>query len=829
MMRLLQHRLRNHRLLSLAVFFTVAASTLVVTPANAELAPPQATDWGLTTEGATDNLDRWDALGWATEQVGGMMLVGGKFLEVTNGTQTVAQPWIAAFDAGSGHVLPWWRPTVGGAVLAIENSPDGGVFVGGEMDTWNGQQLGALVKIDPDTGDTWPGFNSRVFGGNSVVRDVRLEGDGWLYVVGNFTTASDGGNPQAVEGAIRMNPTTGAIDWNWLPAVEDGGVWGVSSSPNRNEVYLAGWFRSVDGQVNTDGFAGVSSTDGSVLRNRSTIPYNTCVTPCTSAFRLYDVIATEFGDVWVVGEQHALFILGESDLELDLMHWTGCDLGQQANCERRGGEFQELERAGDRIYGSGHFWGSHRSDTEVLIHSQQPQIATQTGDATGRISAVGAYDVATGERDQSFNPFMSGDAGGFALAVATDGCLWVAGGISQVGELGNQTPARDLARLCDEAGAGPDPQPNPDAPAPSGCTATADGTNVTIAWAIPAFATDIVVYRAVDEGNSYWRGRMPTPGTTFTDGAVDGSLNTYEVRAKYPTGTLSPAAPCQPPIDLATPPAADVAAPATCSSTNVGTAATISWAASAAADDYRIYRSVDAGGSFWRGLSSTTTFDDTLRSGGLHDYSVQARGASGVWSASTPCSPTLDAAAGGAGNVAAPANCAATNIGVDAAITWAASADAQDYRLFRSVDGGNTFWRGLNATTTFGDTLRTAGDHVYSVQARGANGVWSGSTICSPVLDPTDGAPAPVAAPAACTAAVVAGAGEVNWTASPDAVDYRVFRSVDAGPTYWRGLATTTTLTDGLRAGSSHVYSVQARGDDGVWSGSTVCAPPIGG
>lgn len=817
----------SHRLVALAALVAIASTTLVTSPVSAELTPPQATDWGLAEEGDTNNLDRWDALGWATEQVGGMMLVGGKFMEVTNGSQTVDQPWIAAFDAGSGQVLPWWRPAAGGAVLAIENSPDGGVFVGGEMGTWNDQQLGALVKIDPETGEIWPGFNSRVFGGNSVVRDIRLEADGWLYVVGNFTTASTGGNPQPVQSAIRMNPNTGAIDWNWLPAVEDGGVWGVSVSPNRGEVYLAGWFRSVDGQSNTDGFVGVSSTNGSVLRNRSTIPYNTCVDPCTNNFRLYDVIATEFGHVWVIGEQHALFILDESDLELDLMHWTGCDLSQQADCSRRGGEFQELERSGNRIYGAGHFWGSHRTDTENITHSLQTQIATQTGVATGRISAVGAYDVATGQRDQSFNPFMSGDAGGFAMAVATDGCLWLAGGVNQVGEIGNQTAARDLVRLCDEAGPGADPQPNPSAPTPIDCSVAVDGTTVDVSWAVPPFATDVVVYRAIDEGSAFWRGRVPAPGTSFSETAVDGSLNTYEVRAKYPTGTLSQPAACAPAIDLTAPIAEDVAAPATCSAVNTGIDATVSWTASPGASDYRIFRSIDGGPSFWRGLTGSTSFDDTLRSGGLHAYTVQARGESGVWSSATLCAPDLDPAEGAVGNVVAPATCTASNVGVDANISWSASADATDYRVFRSVDGGNTFWRGLNSTTSFDDTLRSSGLHAYSVQARGANGVWSGSTTCSPVLDPTDGGPEPVAAPASCTAAAIAGSGEITWAASPDATDYRIFRSVDGGNTFWRGLSTTTTFSDDLRAGSSHSYSVQARGVDGVWSSSTACAPPI--
>lgn len=811
----------------LIIALALVAPLTVLAPASAEIEPPQATSWGLATEGATNNLDRWDALGWATEQVGGTMLVGGKFLEVTNGSQNIAQPWIAAFDAGTGQFLPWWRPESGGAVLAIENSPDGGVFVGGEMSTWDGAPIGALVKIDPATGDRIGSFPTRVYGGNSVVRDIRLEADGWLYVVGNFTTASDGGNPQPVQGAVRMNPVTGAIDWNWLPAVENGGVWGVSVSPNRNEVYLAGWFRSVDGQANTDGFVGVSNTTGTVLRNRSTIPYNTCVNPCTSNFRLYDVIATEFGDVWVIGEQHALFILGESDLELDLMHWTGCDLTQQADCVRRGGEFQELERVGNRIYGAGHFWGSHRTDEQVIIHSIQGQ--TPTGRASGRISAVGAYDVVTGERDQSFNPYMSGDAGGFAVAVATDGCLWMAGGINQVGEIGNQVPARDLVRLCDAGGPGPDPSPNPDAPTPTSCAATVDGTQVSLSWAVPEFATDVVVYRSIDNGGSFWRARVPAPGTSFAEGAVDGSVNSYEVRARYETGSLSSPAPCSPVIDLTAPPAADAAPPASCSATNTGIDASISWAASPDAVDYRVLRSIDGGPSFWRGRVAATSFDDSLRANGLHAYEVQARGASGVWSTSTNCAPVLDPADGGLADVEAPASCSSSNSGVDATITWAASADATDYRILRSVDGGTAFWRGRVAATSFDDTLRTSGLHAYEVQARGVSGVWSVSTSCGPALDPTDGGPGPVAAPVSCSAAVVNGQAEITWPAVADAVDYRVFRSVDGGTVFWRGLSTTTTFTDSLRSGLSHQYSVQARGANAIWSTSTSCAPAIDG
>ena len=177
--------------------------------------------------------------------------------------------------------------------------------------------------------------------------------------------------------------------------------------------------------------------------------------------------------------------------------------------------------------------------------------------------------------------------------------------------------------------------------------------------------------------------------------------------------------------------------------------------------------------------------------------------------------------------MSAPASCSAVNDGVDATVSWAASVDAVDYRVFRSIDGGSSYWRGRTAATSFDDTLRSSGLHVYSVQARGVNGVWSGSTTCSPALDP--GAGQQAEPPASCAAAVVDGQASISWPASANAVDYRVFRSVDGSPDYWRGVTAATTFVEGLRSGSTHVYTVQARGGDGVWSASTTCSPPIVG
>ncbi len=627
-------RIRSALLAVVLALVGSVASMVPASPVAAEIVTPQSTWWGLATPADTDNLDRWTALGWATEPVGGMMIVGGKFLDTTNGSSTQRQPYLAAFDAGDGRFLTWWRPNVGGAVTALETTPDGGLVVGGEMGTWEGVEVGALQKIDPATGAVWPGWSTRVYGGSSIVRDVRLEPDGWLYVVGTFTTASDNGVPFAVQGAIRMDPVTGAIDRNWIPQVSGGSVWGVSRSRTTDEVYLAGWFTSVAGNSTARGFAGVSSSTAALIHTRSSIPYNTCL-GCTSYHRFYDVVATEHGTVFVGGEQHALFVLDETtNLSMDLMHYTGCNLNVRAFCTNAGGEFQEIERIGDRIYATCHCWGDHVTSTSTIYHSNRP-----SGTPTGTISGIAAYDPLSGQRISSFNPKMSGKAGGFAIAGASDGCVWTAGGYSSVGNPGATRSGRDLVRLCDQAGPGPDPAPNPTPPAPTACLSTNVGTAATVSWTNPAGATAMVIERRVGNGNWSWRARVIGPVAEFSEAVPNGQITTYRVKATYDGGQSSLAVECAPPIDLS--PAPDVAAPLSCTAANVATAATITWEPSAGAVDYRVFRSVDGSTPSWRGLTTATTLADTLRTTGSQENSVQARGMNGVWSAGTICAPAL--------------------------------------------------------------------------------------------------------------------------------------------------------------------------------------------
>ncbi len=676
-----------------SLMLLITLSTAV--PANGELIGQQNASWGLSDFGNSNTVANFSALGWAVEESDSRMFVGGNFLNVTNGNTTEPQPYLAAFHVRTGVWDESFTPDVERPVLTMEATPDGGLILGGEIRNYNGQDVSSLVKIDPATGDIWPGWNTRIWGGTNVVREVSLEPDGWLYAAGSFTNASDGGAGQVVSNLIRMNPSTGAIDWSWTPSITGGAVWGVSASRTNSTVYVVGWFTDAAGAASPA--VGIDSNDPtSVTWDGFEMNY-----PCCG--NMYDVEATEFGTVFVVGEQHASYVYDENqNMATITSHVTSHNTNYQDSNTRRGGDFQEIERVGNRIYTTCHCWGSHSS--YVGNHQlTQWDLAAGTGVHTGRVSSIIAYDIQTGARDQSFNPYMAGDVGGFGVKGASDGCLWVTGGINAVGEPGNQAPARDLVRLCDENATPTSIE------GPVSCTATPSGGTINVEWETVVGAVDYVIYRTVDGGNQSWRAKVA--GASYADTTRAGEL-VYFVAAKGADDTRSEPTQCTSEPEIAP----DISAPADCSVTIDGPSVEVEWASVEEAENYIVYRSFNGGQNWWRGKVSETLFSDTNRDGELA-YSVLSEAADGTRSVLTSCV---------AGDPAAPdeptpvASCN-TEVNVDdpaqVEVSWSAAANVDQYVIYRTVDGGSQFWRGRTTETTFVDTLR-GGDTVYFVSTK---------------------------------------------------------------------------------------------------------------
>ncbi len=707
--------MRSIRRSALAAVALVAGLSGILTavPSAAAPAPAIAVDdvqrsnWGLATEGPSRVVANFDALGWAVEEAGGRVFAGGKFLDVTNGAQTQRQPYFAAFALSSGTWIPEIAPTVGGPVLALEPGPDGSLFVGGEMDEWNGVTMGALVKIDPATGDVWPGFSARIYGGTSVIRDLSLGPDGWLYAAGSFTVASSNGNPISVDDVVRLDPVTGAIDTSWVPSTVGGGVFGVSRSYTQDTVYLAGNF---DGPE----VIGIGATNpNQLVWNGFVMNY-----PCCGV--MYDVQATPFGTVMAVGEQHGAYMYDENaGLTQIAGHTTSYDSRYQASNVRRGGDYQDIELDGDTLYASCHCWGSHSSGTTTPTYSSN--LANSGGVHTGLVSSTIAYDARTGARDMAFDPYMAGDVGGWGALVASDGCVWIAGGINAVGPPGNQQPGRDLVRLCEPGGGGPVP---PDGPAT--CLATVAGDTVTVTWDADPTAQDFVIRRSVNGGTVWWRG--VTTDTTFLDVARDGTL-VYTVTSRSVEGLQSDPTTCSTDIVVEPPPAAPDA-PASCLAVIDGDTVTVTWPAANGAADYIVYRSADGGSQFWRGRTSDTTFVDTNRDADLVYY-VASRNADLIRSDRTQCGVDVEPPP----TVTPVASCSVTVINAPngVRVSWPAVAEpTAEYVVFRTVDDDRRFWRGRVAGTSFDDTLRAA-TFEYEVETKVGN-LRSEPTTCTPVV-----------------------------------------------------------------------------------------------
>jgi|GEM_PF-6136066 len=711
----------------IAGYFINTATSAQAQIAPGELISEQRSNWGLKDQDpGTRTMGSFDSLGFALAEANGKVFAGGKFLNVTNGQNTGSQSYLAAFEVSSGKWDSSFDPDIGGTVLSLENSPDGALFVGGEIDTWNGSQVGAFVKIDPSTGDIWPGWNTRVYGGTSAVRDISLEPDGWLYVSGSFTTASDNNNPGPVYNIIRLNPETGAIDNTWTPNLTDQkmqSIWGVSSSRTSDVVYVAGWVDSLNQADYKNAALGLDANTGSVVWNGATLNRE-------GGRRMYDVEATEFGTVMFVGEEHGAYLYDENnDMELIIHHGTSYNTDYQDSVTRRGGDYQDIQRIGDQLFATCHCWGSHSTSDQLIEFTVLGWNLNLHPHAehTGSVNGVIAYNARTGVRDQSFNPYMSGDIGGWSTLGASDGCLWVTGGFNAVGDPGNQRPGRDLVRLCDANGGTP-----VGVVAPTSCKAVISGGSVSISWDDVAAVDGYVVYRSVEGGSPFWRGVSST--SSFIDTNRDAELSYFVLSRRGAEKSIRTE--CDTEVEIPDPGAGPIA-PAACNFEVSGDSVEVSWSSTNNAAGYVVYRNVNGGNQFWRGVTNGgLEFIDSNRDAELQ-YFVLAKYPDRTRSEKTECSQ-------GAGDpppppvvIPAVASCDVTldpqNLN-SAIVSWPSVAEnSAEYIVFRSVSGSNQFWRGKVSGDMFVDTLRS-GSISYFVDVKIGNNK-SERVTCSPTVE----------------------------------------------------------------------------------------------
>ncbi len=494
--------------LVLIALLMVAGILTGTSPAAAELGDNNNLPWGVDGTDLPDGSRRIQTEVWAIEQIGNRIFVGGRFQEVTDGQVSIPQPYLAAFSQSSGQYITSFTPQFDGAVYSLAASPDGArLFVGGEFDVVNGQPIDGLVALDPNTGAVDAGWTGNV-NGAPVIRSLDIVGS-WLYVAGSFTSVVSSTGNNSASRVLRFDVTTGGHDPSWRPVVTGGSIWGVAASSDADRVYIAGYFKEVNGTPVVGGFAALEASTPVLATGVEDLQVNT---GSTSRQYLYDVVVAN-GLVWVAGSQHFVQVLNETDLSLEKFHLA-----------HPRGDFQDLEIVGDRVYAGCHCRTSAvmKSANGVLWFGQPPSGEEDAPViAEGSTTWVSAFDAFTGDWIPTFRPqIQAATAGVWAIHGDPNDCVWFGGDLTYAGS----SSVDGIVRLCE---AGTVDIERPSVPG----RVMVDQVNpdsVDLSWAPSTDDVGVVGYLIFDTASNAVLAEVPSASATL------GSLApaTYSVYAK---------------------------------------------------------------------------------------------------------------------------------------------------------------------------------------------------------------------------------------------------------------------------------------------------------
>jgi hypothetical protein len=425
------------------------------------------TSWGVTGLGAggtTENAGEVQAFA----QIGGVVYVGGNFTTVQKGASpsaadTLAQPYLAAFDATTGEPIRSFKPQLNNQVKALAALPNGRLAVGGEFTSAGGASRSGLVVLDASTGALDASYSTnvenRLTGGKVSVRGLDVGGS-YLYVTGAFTHFT---NPSASEryakGGARINLSTGLADGSWNPDFNGTGT-AVDASDDGTAVYFSGYFTQMRGGQTADRAAAISTATGAAPVAAWQPTFSTA-----GSARYQQAVKQVGGKVWLGGSQHSMFSYDPKTFALENAHVT-----------KDGGDFQAITGGNGLAFGGCHCEQWNYSDT-TQFDTTSPGSTNITWSQADKIYYVGAWDATTGDYVPEFTPEMRADQGRgvWALLVASDGTLWAGGTLtSAVRENGANQWVGGFARFA--------VRPH-DAPAkPSGLAASMSGTTATLTW-----------------------------------------------------------------------------------------------------------------------------------------------------------------------------------------------------------------------------------------------------------------------------------------------------------------------------------------------------------
>jgi hypothetical protein len=453
------------------------------TAAQAARAVPQSgalpNPWGVTGLGAGGKLY------YATEvsafaQIGNRVYVGGNFTHVrsADGSQKVAQPYLAAFDATTGAWIPSFRPRFDNQVKALVALPGNRLAVGGQFATLGGRTARNLVVLDGTSGarDTrfTASFGQSTKGAKRWVRALDVRGN-VLYVGGGFTSYRGGSvsSSRKFSNIVRVDQRTGTPSKSWRPNLGTGpllskhkrsvssSVLSLDVSDDGSTVYAAGQFQQ--GYVGKDGKDAVSRRGAAAITTSTPAKFRSWSVKYSTSKRRnqYQQAVRQVGDrVWLGGSQHSLFTYSRSGLKR-----------KSSNITLTGGDMQAIASSPGVVYSSCHCDNYSYSGT-----SRYDEPRAKGFSQVDRIGYVGAFST-SGAHVPEFAPTSttrSGE-GPWALLSATDGTLWSGGDYTSViGQDGAKQWAGGFVRFA--------MRPHTPPAAPSKATVTVTNGRATVSW-----------------------------------------------------------------------------------------------------------------------------------------------------------------------------------------------------------------------------------------------------------------------------------------------------------------------------------------------------------
>jgi trimeric autotransporter adhesin len=306
--------------------------------------------------------------------LGGVVRHSIAAISATDGSVTSFDPNAAGFNGGTATVYS----------LAVSGST---VYAGGYFGSIGGQSRTSIAALNTVDGSatSWDP-SGHYFGGPAVVETLAVAADSTIYVGGIFTTI--GGQTRNNIAALNASDGT-ATTWDPNPNSEVATL--AVSGPF---VYAGGFFTAIGGQTRNK-IAALNASDGTA----------TSWDPDATANANVLALAISGSTIYAGGNFPSIHGVPRQNIAgINISDGTPTSFDPQASDPSTGGGVYALAVSGSTVYAAG-FFTSIGGQTRNLIAGLKSSDGTAT----------------------SFDPNGAPGFGAFALAVASDGTLYVGG------------------------------------------------------------------------------------------------------------------------------------------------------------------------------------------------------------------------------------------------------------------------------------------------------------------------------------------------------------------------------------------------------------------